>query len=100
MTPGASLPCAAALLQILLWVNKRNLPCRRGTEDDRGGTGNQRCEKENIQIQVNVQAAGKVFWSEPQQGANRLPGNHKAEGHADKGQRHAFREHLPGQPPR
>src|SRR5215472_3240982 len=100
MAASASLAGAAALLEVLVWIEKGDLPGRSSTENDCRGSGNQRGKKKHIQIQVNVQTGGKIFRSEPQQGMNRLEGNHQAEHHAEKGQRHAFREHLARQTPR
>src|SRR5690349_21408219 len=66
MPPGASFACATALFEVLVRVNERNLPGRPGAKNDGGSACDQRGKKKNIQIKMNVQAGGKVFWSEPQ----------------------------------
>ena len=85
MASRAAFSSATALLQILVWIDKCDLPRRGGAENNRGGAGNQRGEKKHIQIQVNVQTCGKVCRGKPQQSANGLESNHQTERHAHKG---------------
>src|SRR5713226_3768142 len=73
--PAASISRAAALLQILLGIDKRDLPGWRGAENNGRGSGEQGGEKKNVKIHMNVNAAGKVFRRKPQQRANRLRGD-------------------------
>src|SRR5260370_26401555 len=100
MPAAASVPGAAALLEILLRIDEGNLPGGRGAENNGGGSSEQGGEEEDVKIEMNVEAAGKIVWREPQQRTNRLQGDEQAEGHADEGQRHALGEHLAGQAPR
>src|SRR6266699_518333 len=100
MAASASLSSAAALLQVLVWIEKGDLPRRSSAENDGRGSGKQGGKEKHIPIQMNVQTGGKIPRSKPQQGTNRLEGNQQTERHAHESQRHAFREHLASQAPR
>src|SRR5205823_1077255 len=100
MAASASLSSAAALLQVLVWIEKGDLPRRSSAENDGRGSGKQGGKEKHIPIQMNVQTGGKIPRSKPQQGTNRLESNQQTERHAHESQRHAFREHLASQAPR
>jgi hypothetical protein len=65
MPAAASFSGAAALLQILLGIDERDLPGRRGAKNNGRSSGEQGGEKKNVQIYMNVNAAGKVFRRKP-----------------------------------
>src|SRR6478672_9032105 len=100
MAAGASFTRAAALLQILLRIDKSDLPGGSRAENYGGGASDQGGEEEDVKVQMDIEAAGKIFWCEPKQGANGLPGHDQPEGHAGEGQRDTLCEHLASETPR